>query len=229
MLQLADELKLNENDNVRSISDKLSTMSFFEDHELQVATPSHVELPLWCGQFKFATIRRKINVLLVTPACFWHCSLLTACGSCLWRPWFWRPCSVCERPASLSVLNNARLSPITRIIGVTDADKEKLLQVAKHLNDNDKHLEVGVLAMMSRTQALSLLSRQPTSEVTKSSQCSLNCNSNAHELFAFFQFGCTRHHRLGHLHSDDSHGYRSLNEIKSDLINVRKTYDTIKK
>ena len=84
-----------------------------------------------------------------------------------------------------------------------------MLQVAKHLNDNDKHLEVGVLTMMSRTQALSLLSRQPTSEVTKSSQCSLNYDSNANELFAFFRFGLLRL-RLHNASrdSDDSYGYR---------------------
>lgn len=229
MLELSDVLKFNEHDNKRSILDKLSIISFFEDHTLQVATPSHVEIPLWCGQLQLK-LRANIDVgvLVVTPTCFWNHRLANE-----WRRSFSNSglnLSVTSRDVYPSQL-------IARIKGATATDGEILLQIAEYLNETNQVLHEQYISspmnliIMSRSKAISKLSETKVQSTAVMSSLNYDCHhtngtpfmkkspldnisdNKTNELFVFQSaLGCFNDSRS------------SLNMIKHDLTNLIKVH-----
>jgi len=175
-LELADELQLNDNisidtndvddddddnNNLRSISDRLLIVSFFEDYELQIKTPVHVEIPLWCGNLHISNIipktTKNISILVLTPISSWHHELVHE-----WSTFSEYGLILYPRPR-----NAYPLPPIARIKGVTKNDTKVLLVLAKYMDNTNQVLVQGYccssspmnIIIMSRKQVLTKLSQ----------------------------------------------------------------------
>ena len=225
-LDLADELNTdndNEGININTLSTKLSILSFLEDNELQISTPSGIELPLWCGELRIRAHGRTyyINVLITTPTTSWHHALVHE----------WTEFSEYGLELSATPRNACPFPPIARIKGVTIRDNDLLLRLAKYVDLTNQafctctHSRLSFMNViaMSRTQALSKLSQMTISSKIKESMmatlnydsnCSNSCNDKSNELFAFIEV-------QPYETIDDP----SLNDIKNDILDIRKSYD----
>ena len=135
-LELAEELQFNrnDNDNAETIFNKLSIVSFFENDDLKISTPSHVELSLWCGygQVKTHDIDMNFGMLALTPIPSWHHKLVHEWGK--------------FSEHGLKLFPRKRhafpfpLIAVARLKGITATDRFKILEMAQYLNNTNQVL-----------------------------------------------------------------------------------------